>query len=109
MSRSLRMSSDTLAHLPAVPDAPEHAESPRIVPQRRFGQWAAAVVVLALLGLAVNSVLRNKAFQGGVVADYFPTDAVLRGLWLTLWLPAVVMVLGFALGALLAAARLSAN
>ncbi|MFG2787534.1 amino acid ABC transporter permease [Streptomyces sp. NPDC048419] len=103
------MSSDTLAHLPAVPPSRTHAESPRIVPQRRYGQWAAAVVVLALLGLAVNSVLRNKAFQWGVVADYFTTDSVLRGLWLTLWLTTVVMVLGFALGALLAAARLSAN
>ncbi|WP_330284067.1 amino acid ABC transporter permease [Streptomyces sp. NBC_00588] len=103
------MSSDTLAKIPAVPDVPDHADSLRIVPQRRFGQWAAAVVVLALLGLALTSVLRNKAFQWGVVADYFTSDAVLRGLWLTLWLTAVVMVLGFALGTLLAVFRLSAN
>ncbi|MCX5047110.1 MULTISPECIES: amino acid ABC transporter permease [unclassified Streptomyces] len=103
------MSSDTLAKVPAVPDLPERAEALRIVPQRRFGQWTAAVVVLALLGLAVNSVLRNKAFQWDVVADYFTSDSVLRGLWLTLWLTAVVMVLGFALGTLLAAFRLSAN
>ncbi|MGW2033478.1 amino acid ABC transporter permease, partial [Streptomyces sp. NPDC001811] len=44
-----------------------------------------------------------------VVGDYFTSDSVLRGLWLTLWLTAVVMVLGFALGTLLAAFRLSAN
>ncbi len=31
----------------------------------------------------------------------FTSDSVLRGLWLTLWLTAVVMVLGFALGTLL--------
>ncbi|MER5752070.1 amino acid ABC transporter permease [Streptomyces sp. NPDC002088] len=103
------MSSDTLAKASAAPDIPEHADTLRIVPQRRLGQWAAAVVVLALLGLAVNSVLRNEAFQWDVVADYFTSDAVLRGLWLTLWLTAVVMALGFALGTLLAAARLSAN
>ncbi|RPF32382.1 amino acid ABC transporter permease [Streptomyces sp. TLI_185] len=103
------MSSDTIAKIPAAPDIPERADALRIVPQRRFGQWAAAVVVLALLGLAVNSVLRNKAFQWDVVADYFTSDSVLRGLWLTLWLTAVVMVLGFALGTLLAAFRLSAN
>ena len=103
------MSSDTLAKAPAAPGIPEHADSLRIVPRRRLGQWTAAVAVLALLGLAVNSVLRNDAFQWDVVADYFTTDAVLRGLWLTLWLTAVVMVLGFVLGALLAAARLSAN
>ncbi|QTD97610.1 amino acid ABC transporter permease [Streptomyces cyanogenus] len=103
------MSSDTLAKVPTAPDVPEPADAPRIVPQRRYGQWAAAVVVLVLLGFAVNSVLRNRAFQWDVVAEYFTSDSVLRGLWLTLWLTAVVMVLGFALGTLLAAFRLSAN
>jgi polar amino acid transport system permease protein len=103
------MSSDTLAKTSAAPDIPEQADSLRIVPQRRPGQWTAAVAVLVLLGLAVTSVVRNKAFQWGVVGDYFTSDSVLRGLWLTLWLTAVVMVLGFALGTLLAAARLSAN
>ncbi|MEU3857578.1 amino acid ABC transporter permease [Streptomyces sp. NPDC028722] len=103
------MSSDTLAKVPTVPDLPDPADVPRIVPQRRYGQWAAAVAVLVALGLAVNSVVRNEAFQWDVVADYFTSDSVLRGLWLTLWLTAVVMVLGFALGTLLAAFRLSAN
>ncbi|WP_330456936.1 amino acid ABC transporter permease [Streptomyces sp. NBC_00820] len=103
------MSSDTLAKIPAAPPAPERADALTVVPRRRFGQWAAAVVVLALLALAVNSVLRNRAFQWDVVADYFTSDSVLRGLWLTLWLTAVVVVLGFALGTLLATFRLSAN
>ncbi|MFF7450833.1 MULTISPECIES: ABC transporter permease subunit [unclassified Streptomyces] len=102
------MSSDTLAKAPA-PEIPENAASLRIVPQRRLGQWTAAVAVLVLLALALLSVLRNDAFQWDVVAEYFTTAAVLRGLWLTLWLTAVVMVLGFVLGALLASARLSAN
>ena len=103
------MSSDTLAKSAADPETPDGPDLPRIIPQRRLGQWTAAAAVLVLLGLAVNSVLRNDAFQWGVVADYFTSDAVLRGLWLTLWLTAVVMVLGFALGTLLAAFRLSAN
>jgi polar amino acid transport system permease protein len=89
--------------------APHEAEPLLIVPRRRPGQWAAALVVLVLLGLAVNSVARNKAFQWDVVGDYFTSASVLRGLWLTLWLTALVMVLGFALGTLLAAFRLSAN
>ncbi|MYW45775.1 amino acid ABC transporter permease [Streptomyces sp. SID161] len=103
------MSSDTLAKVPTAPEIPEPADAPRIVPQRHYGQWAAAVAVLVLLGFAVNSVLRNEAFQWDVVAEYFTSDSVLRGLWLTLWLTAVVMVLGFALGTLIAAFRLSAN
>ncbi|MER5945866.1 amino acid ABC transporter permease [Streptomyces sp. NPDC001904] len=107
------MSSDTLSSpsdpLAEAPPGKASAAAPRIVPRRRTGQWAAAVVVLALLGLAVNSVLRNDAFQWDVVADYFTTASVLRGLWLTLWLTALVMTLGFAFGTLLAVMRLSAN
>ncbi|MCQ4208090.1 MULTISPECIES: amino acid ABC transporter permease [Streptomyces] len=102
------MSSDTLSKA-AAPAPPAAADVPRIVPQRRTGQWIAAAVVLALLGLAVNSVLRNDAFQWDVVAEYFTTSSVLRGLGLTLWLTALVMALGFALGTLLAVMRLSAN
>lgn len=101
-------SSDTLVKATAPAGEPS-ATQPRVVPVRRTGQWAAALVVLLLLAMAVNSVVRNDAFQWDVVADYFTTTAVLRGLGLTLWLTAVVMVLGFALGTLLALGRLSAN
>ncbi|MFD9465460.1 amino acid ABC transporter permease [Streptomyces sp. NPDC060027] len=100
------MSSDTLTKVAAAPD---EAASLRIVPRRRPGLWTAAVAVLVLLGLALNSVVRNDAFQWDVVGEYFTSASVLRGLWLTLWLTAVVMVLGFALGTLLAAFRLSTN
>jgi polar amino acid transport system permease protein len=104
------MSLSTLTH--TTPEAKQDGDAalaPRIVPRRRPGQWAAAVVVLTLVTLAIRSLLRNQAFQWDVVAGYFTSTAVLRGLGLTLWLTAVVMVLGFALGALLAAMRLAAN
>ncbi|WP_098008513.1 amino acid ABC transporter permease [Streptomyces sp. sk226] len=93
-----------------APSAEAGSEAlPRIVPVRRTGRWTAAVAVLVLLGLALDSVVRNDAFQWDVVLSYVATVPVLRGLWLTLWLTAVVMVLGFALGALLAVLRLSGN
>ncbi|MFI6527857.1 amino acid ABC transporter permease [Streptomyces uncialis] len=80
-----------------------------IVRRPKAGQWIAAVVLLALLAAAVRSVVRNDAFQWGVVGEYFTSASVLRGLGLTLWLTALVMVLGFALGTLLAVMRLSDN
>ncbi|MCR8577003.1 amino acid ABC transporter permease [Streptomyces sp. Isolate_219] len=107
------MPSDTLDARTASPAAPPDDGAPhpvpRIVPRRRTGQWAAAAAVLALLALALNSVVRNDAFQWDVVADYFLTTAVLRGLGLTLWLTVLVMALGFVLGTLLATMRLSGN
>ncbi|MEU0134421.1 amino acid ABC transporter permease [Streptomyces sp. NPDC006296] len=94
---------------PVPPDGPGREPAPRIVPVRRTGQWAAAVVVLLLLAAVLVSVVRNDAFQWDVVGAYLTTDSVLRGLGLTLWLTGLVMVLGFALGTLLAVFRLSAN
>ncbi|MFG2906053.1 amino acid ABC transporter permease [Kitasatospora sp. NPDC048286] len=90
---------------PAAPPAPEA----RIVARRRPGQWAAAGVALLLAAMAVNSVIRNEAFQWGVVADWFTARSVLNGLALTLWLTAATLALGFLLGTLLATMRLSAN
>ncbi|MEU9203564.1 amino acid ABC transporter permease [Streptomyces sp. NPDC048332] len=106
------MSAQTDTLPPALPAGPledNDADRLRIVPVRRTGQWTAAAAVLVLLALALNSVIRNDAFQWAVVGDYFTTTAVLRGLGLTLWLTALVMALGFALGTLLAVLRLSAN
>ncbi|MGV9557977.1 hypothetical protein [Streptomyces sp. NPDC003401] len=37
------MSSVTLATTSAVPDPPEHADVPQVLPHRRTGRWAAAV------------------------------------------------------------------
>ncbi|WP_077194671.1 amino acid ABC transporter permease [Streptomyces lydicus] len=100
---------DAPARSAAAPPGTSRPAAPRIVPRRRTGQWASAVAVLALLVPAAVSVVRNDAFQWDVVADYFLTDAVLRGLGLTLWLTVLVMALGFALGTLLATMRLSPN
>lgn len=99
--------SATLLKTPST--APPAEPPPRVVPARRAGQWATATVVLVLLGLGLLSVVRNKAFQWDVVAQYFTSASVLRGLVLTLWLTVLVMALGFVLGTLLAVFRLSAN
>ncbi|MEV7771485.1 amino acid ABC transporter permease [Kitasatospora sp. NPDC086791] len=94
----------TPAH-PAPPPAPEA----RIVARRKPGQWVAAAVALLLAAMAVTSVIRNDAFQWGVVADWFTARSVLDGLTLTLWLTAVTLALGFVFGTVLATMRLSTN
>ncbi|NEC52975.1 amino acid ABC transporter permease [Actinospica acidiphila] len=96
------------------PDAPAPSpvpdtDVPRIVPRRNVGRWVTAGLALLLFAMVLNSVVRNDAFQWGVVGRYFTTAAVLDGLLLSLWLTAVVMVLGFLLGTVLAVMRLSGN
>ncbi|MEU0403385.1 amino acid ABC transporter permease [Streptomyces sp. NPDC006197] len=102
-------STTTPAQKPLKAVDPPGADLPRIVPRRRVGRWATAAVASVLFAMVLNSVVRNDAFQWDVVGRYFTTAAVLDGLLLTLWLTAVVMVLGFLLGIPLAVMRLSGN
>ncbi|MFB7662975.1 amino acid ABC transporter permease [Kitasatospora sp. NPDC056138] len=95
---------------PAPPRDPAAADGELpIVPRRRPGRLAGSAAALLLFALLLGSVVRNRAFQWDVVGRYFTTTAIVNGLVLTLWLTAVVMVLGFALGTLLAVCRLSGN
>jgi polar amino acid transport system permease protein len=81
----------------------------RLVPLRRPGQWVSALVLLVLFAMLVHTVLTNSRFQWSVVGDYFLQGSILRGLELTLWLTAAVMVSGYLLGIGVAAMRLSGN
>lgn len=81
----------------------------RLVPLRRPDQWVSVAVVVVLLAMAVHTLFTNPRFQWPVVWSYFRTEPVLRGLLLTLWLTAAVMVCGYVLGAVIAVMRLSRN
>jgi len=91
------------------PPTARTAPAAGVVPLRRPGRWISALVVLVMLAAAVRSVVTNEAFQWGVVGEYFTAEVVLRGLGLTLWLTVLTLVLGFALGTVLAVLRLSGN
>ncbi|MFJ3913439.1 amino acid ABC transporter permease [Streptomyces vinaceus] len=93
---------------PGRPGSPG-TEPPPIVPRRHVGRGLSAAAALLVLAMVLASVVRNEAFQWGVVGRYFTTAAVLDGLLLTLWLTGAVMVLGFLFGTVLAVIRLSAN
>jgi polar amino acid transport system permease protein len=79
------------------------------VPVRHRGRWVAAAVILVLGAALVNSMRTNERFQWGIVRDYFFSSRVLHGLVVTLELTALAMVIGIALGVLLAVMRLSPN
>src|SRR4051812_19820960 len=81
----------------------------KAVPVRHVGRWIAAVIVLLIAAVIINSVATNPRFQWGVVGDFLFDSRVLRGVRVTIELTVVAMVIGIVLGVVLAVMRLSPN
>jgi len=79
------------------------------VPLRHPGTWIAIAFVLLIVAAVLASVVSNAAFQWPVVGQYMLDPQILAGLGRTLELTVVAMVIGLALGTVLAVLRLSAN
>ncbi|KTR81475.1 amino acid ABC transporter permease [Leucobacter chromiiresistens] len=80
-----------------------------VVPLRHWWRWAFSAVAVFLLAQLIWTFFSNPQWRWNVFAEYFFNEAVLRGLWLTLWLTGISAVIGFALGGILAVARLSGS
>lgn len=74
-----------------------------------WGNVVAWVVVLVLAAQTAVTVGTNRNFEWPVVAEWFGEASILRGLKVTLGLTAVAMVIGTAIGVVLAVARMSKN
>ena len=90
-------------------DAPGRHGEIRAVPVRHPGRWAAAAVVVVVLGGIVYSVITTDAFHWDVVANNFFGPTIIDGVYKTLELTGSAMAIGIALGIGLAVMRLSAN
>ncbi|WP_276523851.1 amino acid ABC transporter permease/ATP-binding protein [Burkholderia multivorans] len=106
--------SDTTHLGGAVPPLPSSAPHDtgagarvRIVPARHRSSLAGTVLAVALIALALHSILTNPRWGWPVFAEWFLSPPVLSGLARTLVLTLLGAVFGFALGALVAFARLS--
>ena len=75
----------------------------------RPGRWIAAAIILVFLAMIIKGAATNSNMHWDVVGRYFFKAAILRGLLLTLELTAVAMLIGVALGLVLAMMRLSNN
>lgn len=91
------------------PAPAERPASPEVVPLRHWLRWGFSAIALFLLAQLVWTFFTNPQWRWGVFAEYFFNDAIIRGLWLTLWLTASSAVIGFVLGSLLALARMSSS
>lgn len=81
----------------------------RVVPVRRWGQWAATIVILLLGAMLVQSVVTNPNFQWATVFSYVLDGRILRGLLTTLLLTLIAMVVGSVIGVVMAVGRQSRN
>ncbi len=84
-------------------------ETIKAVPVRHPGRWAGAVVIVVLAAMLLHALIFNPAFQWDVVRDTLTNEQIIDGIWVTLELTALSMLMGVVGGVLLAVMRLSPN
>ncbi|MDF0529236.1 amino acid ABC transporter permease [Tsukamurella sp. 8F] len=102
-----------VAHRPAAPasDEPDLAAIGGLPVRHRphIGRWVAVAVAAVLLAQLVVSATTNPRYDWPTFVAYIISPTILEALWLTIELTVIGSVIGFALGVVLAAARLSKN
>jgi polar amino acid transport system permease protein len=91
------------------PAAPARVEPAQARHRPRPGRWIAAAVIVLLIAMIVKGAAVNEAMHWRLVGEYLFSAPIMKGLLLTVELTAVAMVIGVALGLVLAVMRLSDN
>ena len=92
---------------PALPAGAVDFGALPVVRTKHWVRWGLGAVVVFVVAQLVWTLLTNAGYGWPTVAKYFFSDAILRGLGLTLTLTVVAGALGFVIGSLLALMRLS--
>src|SRR3954447_7797602 len=87
----------------------ERPEPIRAVPLRHPGRWLAVAVIAVLVAMFVHMLATNDRFQWSFMVHNMFRAPILRGVETTLILTLVSMVIGVALGVVIAVMRLSDN
>jgi polar amino acid transport system permease protein len=95
-----------------MPEEPSHRPSihdlnPIAVP--KIGHWLGGAVLAIFAVIFLQVLVTNKNMQWSVVAEYMLNPAILSGLGMTLLLTFIAMILGLAIGIVLAIMRLSGS
>lgn len=91
-----------------TPTVDPHSEEP-IVRLRHPWRWVAVAVIALYVAEGISFVVTSDAMRWDLVGGYLFEESILRGLWMTVKLTVVAMVVGLVLGTLLAVMRLSDN
>lgn len=81
-------------------------DKPRIHRRGTYEYVMWAVCILVAAGI-VYTLATNPRYQWGTIRHYLTAPLVLRGLWLTIWMTAVVMLISTVLGLLISVMRAS--
>ncbi|HWW10009.1 MAG TPA: amino acid ABC transporter permease [Candidatus Acidoferrales bacterium] len=84
-------------------------EAVKAVPLRHPWRWVSGVIVLAITGGIVYTIVTAPSLNWNVVWAYLFQDLIFKGVLLTLELTAIAMAIGVGLGVVLAVMRLSPN
>ena len=90
----------------SAPAAPVEIKA---VPVRRPGRWIAGFLIIVVAAALIKSVATNPRFGWGTVGQYLFAPTVMEGLVKTIELTILSMIIGIAIGVLLAVMRLSPN
>ncbi|HVN51311.1 MAG TPA: amino acid ABC transporter permease [Acidimicrobiales bacterium] len=79
------------------------------IPVRHRGRWVAAAIILVLIAQFIHWLVTDHALEWDVVWHYLFSDQILTGVVNTIKLTIIAMLIGVALGVVLAVMRLSKN
>jgi polar amino acid transport system permease protein len=92
----------------SAPVVTPHADEP-IVRLRHPWRWVAVAVIGLYLAEVIWFFATSDAMKWDLVRGYLFEESIMRGLWMTVKLTVVAMLVGIALGTVLAIMRLSDN
>ncbi len=79
------------------------------VPLRHPWRWVTAIVIVILVALFLYGAATNEAYGWSTFGKYILDERIVSGVWVTLELTVLSMILAIALAVLLAVMRLSPN
>lgn len=102
------MSATTLAPERTAPPIPTD-DDVVAVPLRRPWRWISAIIVLAIVAWFVTTIATNPNLDFGTVGAFLFDARIISGVWLTIFITVVAMLVSTVLSVVIAAMRLSSN
>ena len=95
----------------STPGEPQARSKPPIeaVPVRHPGRWVGVGIVAIFAAMLVHSLLTNPNWGWSLISEWIFAPPIVKGVGVTLLLTFLSMIIGLALGVLLAIMRLSPN